>query len=123
DEGERAEIESHVTHTYKFLTKIPWTHDLRSVPEIAWAHHERLDGSGYPNRLAGADIPLQSRMMAISDVFDALPAWDRPYKKAVPTYKALQILLWQAHETHLDSDLLDIFVKKGVYKLTARDDA
>ena len=122
DETERAEIESHVTHTYKFLTKIPWTHDLRHVPEIAWAHHEKLDGSGYPNRLTAGQIPLQSKMMAISDIFDALTAWDRPYKKAVPTYKALQILLWETHESHLDAALLDIFVQKGVYKLTARDD-
>ncbi|MFI5265778.1 MAG: HD-GYP domain-containing protein [Chloroflexota bacterium] len=121
DQAERAEIESHVTHTYKFLTKIPWTHDLRHVPEIAWAHHEKLDGSGYPNRLTAGQIPLQSKMMAISDIFDALTAWDRPYKKAVPTYKALQILLWETHESHLDAQLLDIFVQKGVYKLTARE--
>jgi HD-GYP domain-containing protein (c-di-GMP phosphodiesterase class II) len=121
DQAERAEIESHVTHTYKFLTKIPWTHDLRHVPEIAWAHHEKLDGSGYPNRLTAPEIPLQSKMMAISDIFDALTAWDRPYKKAVPTYKALQILMWEASESHLDPLLLDIFVQKGVYKLTARE--
>ena len=118
DEPERAEIESHVSHTYKFLTKIPWTHDLRHIPEIAWAHHERLDGSGYPTRLTGEAIPLQSKMMAIADIFDALTAWDRPYKKAVPTYKALQILLWEASEAHLDPALLDLFVQKGVYKLT-----
>jgi HD-GYP domain-containing protein (c-di-GMP phosphodiesterase class II) len=59
--------------------------------------------------------------MAISDIFDALTAWDRPYKKAVPTYKALQILMWEASESHLDPLLLDIFVQKGVYKLTARE--
>jgi HD-GYP domain-containing protein (c-di-GMP phosphodiesterase class II) len=123
DAEERAEIESHVTHTYKFLTKIPWTHDLRRVPEIAWAHHEKLDGSGYPNRLTVDEIPMQSKMMAIADIFDALTAWDRPYKKAVPTYKALQILLWETNEGHLDPQLLDVFVKKGIYKLTARDDA
>ena len=122
DETERAEIESHVTHTYKFLTKIPWTHDLRHVPEIAWAHHEKLDGSGYPNRLTADQIPLQSKMMAIADIFDALTAWDRPYKKAVPTSKALQILLWETNESHLDGTLLNVFVQKGVYRLTAREE-
>ena len=116
DEDERAEIESHVTHTYKFLTKIPWTHDLRRVPEIAWAHHERLDGSGYPNRLVADQIPLQSKMMAIADIYDALTAWDRPYKKALPVEKALLILLQEAKSGHVDSDLLDIFIGKGVYK-------
>lgn len=121
DGGERSEIESHVTHTYKFLTKIPWTHDLRRVPEIAWAHHEKLDGTGYPNRLSVEHIPLQSKMMAISDIYDALTAWDRPYKRAVATEKALDILHMEAQGGHIDSKLLDVFVSTGVYKLTARE--
>ena len=86
-------INSHVQHTYEFLQRIPWTGELRRIPEIAWAHHEKLDGSGYPRQLAGpAAIPVQSRMMTISDIFDALRAWDRPYKRAVSPERALDIL-------------------------------
>jgi HD-GYP domain-containing protein (c-di-GMP phosphodiesterase class II) len=118
DENERLEIESHVTHTYKFLTKIPWTRELRRVPEIAWAHHERLDGSGYPNRLVADQIPLESRMMAIADVYDALTAWDRPYKRAVPTDTALDILALEAKDGHLDVQLLAVFIEQRVYRLT-----
>ncbi|MBV8085467.1 MAG: GAF domain-containing protein [Chloroflexi bacterium] len=120
DDGERLEIESHVTHTYKFLTKIPWTRELRRVPEIAWAHHEKLDGTGYPNRLTADQIPVQSKMMTISDIYDALTAWDRPYKKAVPVDKALQILQWEANDGHVDPKLLEVFIDQGVYKLVAR---
>ena len=83
-EAERLEIESHVTHTFQFLVQIPWTQDLASVPKIAYAHHERLNGKGYPRQLTAPDIPLQSKAMAIADIFDALTAQDRPYKAAVP---------------------------------------
>ncbi|MHB8619893.1 MAG: HD domain-containing phosphohydrolase [Chloroflexota bacterium] len=117
DESERLEIESHVTHTYRFLTKIPWTGDLQRVPEIAWAHHEKLDGSGYPNRLTSEQIPLQSKMMTIADIYDALTAWDRPYKKAVPVDKALQILHWEVNDGHVDATLLDLFVQQEVYRV------
>ena len=89
---ERREIESHVTHTYNFLAQIPWTAEFKSVPDIAYAHHEKLDGTGYPRRLKAKDIPLQSRMMTIADIYDALVAWDRPYKKSQPPERALEIL-------------------------------
>ena len=102
-EKERREIESHVTHTFTFLSEIPWTGEFRRVPEIAYAHHEKLDGTGYPRRLKAAEIPLQSRMMAISDIFDALVAWDRPYKKAVPVERALDILRDEAGTGKLDA--------------------
>ncbi|MBV8086132.1 MAG: GAF domain-containing protein [Chloroflexi bacterium] len=120
DTVERLEIESHVTHTYKFLTKIPWTHELRRVPEIAWAHHEKLDGTGYPNGLTSEFIPAQSKMMAIADIYDALTAWDRPYKKAVPTDRALDILHEEARSGHIDGQLLDLFTSSRIYLLTAR---
>ncbi len=121
DENERLEIESHVTHTYKFLTKIPWTRDLQHVPEVAWAHHEKLDGSGYPNGLTSEQIPLQSKMMTIADIYDALTAWDRPYKKAVPVDKALQILGWEVKDGHVDPELLELFIQSEVFQLTARE--
>ena len=119
-EQERIEIESHVTHTYRFLSQIPWTGEFARVPEIAFAHHEKLDGTGYPRRLRSADIPLQSRMMTIADIFDALVAWDRPYKKAVPVEKALAILSDESRQGKLDSDLLQVFIEAKVYELTAR---
>jgi len=118
-EEERVEIESHVTHTFRFLSQIPWTGEFARVPEIAFAHHEKLDGTGYPRRLKAADIPLQSRMMTISDIFDALVAWDRPYKKAVPIQKALDILHYEASHGKLDADLLQVFIEARVYELTA----
>jgi HD-GYP domain-containing protein (c-di-GMP phosphodiesterase class II) len=115
---ERREIESHVTHTFKFLSQIPWTGEYKRVPEIAYAHHEKLDGSGYPRKLRAGEIPLQSRMMTISDIFDALVAWDRPYKKSVPVEKALDILRDEARAGKLDGDILDLFVAAKIYEKT-----
>jgi HD-GYP domain-containing protein (c-di-GMP phosphodiesterase class II) len=119
-EQERVEIESHVTHTFKFLSQIPWTGEFARVPAIAFAHHEKLDGTGYPRRLKAPEIPIQSRMMTISDIFDALVAWDRPYKKAVPVDKALSILDDEAKQGKLDTDLLKVFIEARVFELTAR---
>jgi HD-GYP domain-containing protein (c-di-GMP phosphodiesterase class II) len=117
-EKERREIESHVTHTFSFLSTIRWTGEYRRVPEIAYAHHEKMDGTGYPRKLSAADIPIQSRMMSISDIFDALVAWDRPYKKSVPVERALGILADEAVRGKLDRELLDVFVDAKVYELT-----
>ncbi len=117
-EKERREIESHVTHTYRFLSEIPWTGEYRRVPEIAYAHHEKLDGTGYPRQLRSTDIPVQSRMMTIADIFDALVAWDRPYKKAVPVEKALDILHQEAGSGKLDAQILDIFVAARIFEKT-----
>ena len=115
DPQERLEMESHVTHSFHFLTKIPWTPIMRGIPEIAYGHHEKLDGSGYPRGLKGEAIPLQARMMTIADIFDALTAQDRPYKRAVPPTTALDILHAEAKEGKLDPDLLDIFVSHRIY--------
>jgi len=103
DENERREIESHVLHTFKFLSQIPWTRELHAIPEIARAHHEKLDGSGYPFHLAAADIPIQSKMMAIADIFDALSASDRPYKPALPANKSLEIIHSEVKRNLLDA--------------------
>ncbi|TGK00117.1 GAF domain-containing protein [Leptospira langatensis] len=116
DFDERKEIESHVEHTFQFLSKIPWTNDLKMVPAIAHAHHEKLNGTGYPRGLAGEDIPVQSRIMTISDIFDALTDQDRPYKKAVPLDRALDILEMEAKENHLDKDLLKVFIEARVWE-------
>ncbi|TGK12485.1 GAF domain-containing protein [Leptospira fletcheri] len=116
DFDERKEIESHVEHTFQFLSKIPWTSDLKMVPAIAHAHHEKLNGSGYPRGLSGEDIPVQSKIMTISDIFDALTDKDRPYKKAVPLDRALDILEMEAKDNHLDSELLKMFIDARVWE-------
>ncbi|MCH7476666.1 MAG: phosphodiesterase, partial [SAR324 cluster bacterium] len=115
--NDRKEIESHVTHTYRFLSTIPWTQELRNVPEIAYAHHEKLDGTGYPNGLDASQIPIQAKMMTIADIFDALTAMDRPYKKALPPERALNILLEEAKASHVDTDLLKLFIESEIYQL------
>ena len=116
DATERLEIESHVTHTFNFLLKIPWTRDLSKVAEIAYAHHEKLNGRGYPRKLSAADIPIQSRMMTVSDIYDALSASDRPYKRAVPTERALDILRMEMKDGLLDGSLVEMFIEAKVYE-------
>ncbi|MBS1119185.1 MAG: metal dependent phosphohydrolase [Deltaproteobacteria bacterium] len=121
-EPERLEINSHVTHTYNFLCQIPWSRTLRDVPTIAHAHHEKLDGTGYPRQLKGDQIPVPARMMAIADIYDALTAKDRPYKKAMPVDRALDILASDVKRGQLDTDLFDVFVRDRIWALTSRDD-
>lgn len=116
---ERREIESHVSHTYEFLSQIAWTEALQTVPDIAHAHHEKLDGTGYPRRLKADQIPIQSRMMAISDIYDALTAFDRPYKKAVGDTRALEILNAEANDNKLDRELLKIFIEARIFEVTS----
>ncbi len=109
------DIRSHVSHTFKFLARIPWGKQFRRVAVIAGSHHERLNGTGYPNRLRAEEIPLQSKMMSVSDIFDALTASDRPYKKAVPLEKALDILGFEVKDQHLDPELVRIFVEAKIW--------
>ncbi len=116
DQSEREEIESHVTHTFRFLSQIPWTRDLRHVPDIAYAHHEKLDGAGYPRQLQADQIPVPSRMMTIADIYDALTASDRPYKRAVPHEKALAILEDECRQRKVDRSLLDVFIDAKVHE-------
>ena len=116
DESERLEIESHVNHTYRFLQQIPWTEELQAIPTIAWGHHEKLDGRGYPRGVRGDDIPVQTRMMTITDIFDALTASDRPYKRAVPIESALNIMSSEVEGGMLDTELFQIFHEAKVYE-------
>ncbi len=116
DARERREIESHVTHTYRFLEQIPWTRELKGIPGIAWGHHEKLDGSGYPRGVQAVEIPVQTRMMTISDIYDALTATDRPYKRAVSAERAIDILKDESAHGHVDSALLDTFVEAKVFE-------
>jgi HD-GYP domain-containing protein (c-di-GMP phosphodiesterase class II) len=123
DEAERKEIESHVTHTFLFLRTIPWTKEMRNIPAIAYGHHEKLDGDGYPRKLLAADIPIQSRMMTVSDIYDALTASDRPYKRAVPPRQALDILTKEVEMHKLDKELVDIFIESKVWEKKAEPSA
>ncbi len=112
---ERLEIESHVVHTRNFLETIPWGRRLGAIPVIAGSHHEKLDGTGYPRGLKAEEIRVESKMMAITDIFDALTASDRPYKKAVPLDKALDILGFEVKGGKCDPELLRIFIESKVW--------
>ncbi|MFM8312835.1 MAG: HD domain-containing phosphohydrolase, partial [Deltaproteobacteria bacterium] len=116
-EDERSEIESHVKHTYQFLKMIPWTREFKNLTEIAYCHHEKLDGTGYPRKLVSHEIPLQSKIMTIADIFDALTARDRWYKDSVPVEKAIEILYEEVKAGKLDEALFEIFVAKKIYEL------
>ncbi len=118
DEQERLEIESHVTHTYNFLQRIPWTRELQQIPLIAYGHHEKMDGHGYPRHVTGEAIPIQTRMMTISDIYDALTAQDRPYKRAVPRDRALDILTQEVKAGQLDLELFRLFTDAKVFDVT-----
>jgi len=116
DASERQQIESHVVYTFNFLSQIPWTKELRGVPEIARAHHEKLNGLGYPYKLHGDQIPLPTKMMTICDIFDALTASDRPYKRAVPVERALSILEECVRANEIDAELYRLFCESKVYE-------
>ena len=115
---ERQKMEQHVTQSFRFLREIPWGKTpWQKVAEVAYGHHEHLDGTGYPRGLRGAEIPTQVRMLTISDVFDALTASDRPYKPAMSIERALDILTKEfAERGKVDGQLLDVFIEKKVYE-------
>jgi HD-GYP domain-containing protein (c-di-GMP phosphodiesterase class II) len=118
--SEIAEIRSHVVHTYNFLTQIPWGKSMQRIPEIARAHHEKLNGTGYPVGMPERDIPLQSKIMTVADIYDALTAADRPYKKALATERALQILQFEVDDGNLDAELVQVFRQAEVFKTGER---
>lgn len=118
---EISEIRSHVVHTYNFLSRIPWGKNFRNVPAIAGAHHEKLNGTGYPAGLTADAIPLASKIMTIADIYDALTARDRPYKKAVPRDRALAILGYEVKDGNIDKDLVDVFIQAEVWKEVEKD--
>jgi HD-GYP domain-containing protein (c-di-GMP phosphodiesterase class II) len=117
DADERLQIESHVVHSFNFLAQIPWTREFRAIPEIAVAHHEKLNGKGYPFGLNSGQIPVQAKMMTICDIFDALSASDRPYKRAVPTDRALDILKLCVRDEEIDPELFRVFLDAQVYRV------
>lgn len=113
---ERRQIEAHVADSYSFLILIPWTRDLAGVPSIAHGHHEKLDGSGYPMGLRAPQISPQTRILTICDIYDALTAGDRPYKKAMPPDRALDLIAMECRAGHLDGQLFDVFVQSRAWE-------
>ena len=115
--AERKEIESHVVHTQNFLNHIPWTKEFQNIPTIAAAHHEKLDGSGYPYGMTESEIPLPSKIMTVCDIYDALTASDRPYKPAMNTEHAIDILKQESDKHLLDGDLVQVFIDAKVFQV------
>ena len=117
---ERAIIENHTMMTSKMLRKLPFPKILAKVPEYAAAHHEKLDGTGYPQKLSNGEISLQARIMAIADIFEALTAPDRPYKKPMKLSQAIKIMGFMKKDKHIDAELFDLFMDSGIPFVYAR---
>jgi HD-GYP domain-containing protein (c-di-GMP phosphodiesterase class II) len=115
-EDERKIINHHIVATIKMLEALPWPKHLTKVPEYAGGHHERMDGKGYPKGLTREQMSVQARCMGIADIFEALTAKDRPYKKGKTLSESLEILGRMKLNNHVDPDLFDIFVRRKVYR-------
>ena len=112
---ERKVINDHIVVTINMLEELPYPKHLKNVPEFAGGHHEKLDGTGYPKGLIKDEMTVQARIMAIADIFEALTARDRPYKKGKTLSQAMRILGFMKNDAHIDVDLFDIFVKEKIY--------
>ena len=117
---ERKIIENHVVMSIKILEKLPFPKKLAHVPEYAGGHHEMIDGSGYPKGLKGDQLPLQARIMAIADIFEALTAKDRPYKKPMKLSQTSKILSSLRQDNKIDPDIYDLFINSNLYKEYAK---
>jgi HD-GYP domain-containing protein (c-di-GMP phosphodiesterase class II) len=116
NEDERKIINHHIVATIKMLESLPWPRHLTRVPEYAGGHHERMDGKGYPKGLKREEMSVQARCMGIADIFEALTAKDRPYKKGKTLSESLEILGKMKLSGHIDPDLFDVFVRRKVYR-------
>lgn len=117
---DRYKINEHIVQTIVMLNELPFPRHLRKVPEIAGGHHEKMDGTGYPKRLKRDDMSTVARMMAIADIFEALTAVDRPYKKGKTLTQALKIMSFMRNDAHIDPELFELFLKSGVYETYAQ---
>ena len=116
NDDERRKINDHIVLTIEMLNEMPFPKHLKRVPEYAGGHHEKIDGTGYPNKLTGEDMSWPAKMMAIADIFEALTAADRPYKKAKTLSESVKILWFMKKDKHVDSDLFNLFLNSGAYK-------
>jgi HD-GYP domain-containing protein (c-di-GMP phosphodiesterase class II) len=121
NDEERKIINNHIVVTIKMLEKLPLPKGLKRVVEFAGGHHEKMDGTGYPNGLTREQMSIQARMMAIADIFEALTASDRPYKKGKKLSEAIHIMSFMKKENHIDPDLYDLFIKERVFDDYAKD--
>jgi HD-GYP domain-containing protein (c-di-GMP phosphodiesterase class II) len=112
---ERKVINDHIVVTIEMLEQLPYPKHLRNVPEFAGGHHEKLDGTGYPKGLNHAEMSVQAKIMAIADIFEALTARDRPYKKGKTLSQAMRILGFMKNDAHIDAELFDVFVSEKIY--------
>lgn len=119
-EEERFKINEHIIMTIKMLENIPFTKDLRNVPEYAGSHHETMKGTGYPRKLRKEQLSIPARIMAIADIFEALTAADRPYKKAKTLSESIRIMSFMKKDEHIDPELFELFLTSGVYKEYAK---
>ena len=116
-ETERKKMQDHAAVTLRMLNQIPFTKKLKNIPNFAGAHHEFINGNGYPLGLKGDQIPFEGRLMAVTDIAEALTASDRPYKKAMPLETVYRILRSMSEKGELDNDLVELFIDKEIYKL------
>ena len=115
NDDERRKINDHIVLTIDMLNEMPFPKHLKRVPEYAGGHHEKIDGTGYPNKLTGDQMSWPAKMMGIADIFEALTAADRPYKKAKTLSESLKILWFMKKDKHVDPDLFDLFLRSGAY--------
>ena len=115
-EEERFKINEHIVQTVVMLSRLPFPKHMRQIPEIAGGHHEKMDGTGYPKRLTREQLSPVARMMAIADIFEALTAVDRPYKKGKTLSEAIRIMSFMKKDGHIDPDLFELFLQSGVYR-------
>ncbi len=120
-EEERFKIQEHVIMSIKMLEQLPYTDDMKRIPEYAGTHHETLIGTGYPRELTAKELSVPSKIMAIADVFEALTASDRPYKKGKTLSQALKIMSFMKKDQHIDGELFALFLRSGIYKVYAQE--
>jgi HD-GYP domain-containing protein (c-di-GMP phosphodiesterase class II) len=114
-EEERRIVEHHATMTAKILNQLPFPRKLANVPIYSAGHHEKLDGSGYPGGFSKEDLPLQTKIMAVVDIFEALTATDRPYRKPLKLSEAVKIMGFMKKDNHIDPDIYDLFIGSRLY--------
>ena len=112
---DRYKINEHIVQTIKMLSALPFPKNLKRVTEIAGGHHEKLDGTGYPRCFSKEDMSVEARMMAIADVFEALTAVDRPYKKGKTLSESIKIMSFMNKDKHIDPELFELFLRSGAY--------
>jgi HD-GYP domain-containing protein (c-di-GMP phosphodiesterase class II) len=107
-------IEDHARITSKLLSQLPFPKKLAGVPRYAGEHHEKLDGSGYHRKIEGKDLSIQSRIIAFADIFEALTAKDRPYRKPMKLSQAIKIMTFMKKDRHIDGEIFDLFIKENL---------